>query len=104
MRPAEPTSPPRSSSPRRSWPTFAAGEGRAVLVRLTTAPGHGLSEIAAVELSFAGAAGEPRQARAVARATFASDAGLLAQAPTQAAATGASAEMAELAEQAARYK
>jgi len=85
-------------------PDFAAGEERRVLVKLTIPPGHGLSEIAAVELSFAGAAGEPRQARAVARATFTSDAGLLAQAPTQAAATGASAEMAELAEQAARYK
>jgi len=79
-------------------PDFAAGEERRVLVKLTIPPGHGLSEIAAVELSFAGAAGGPGQR------VDGSDAGLLAQAPTQAAATGASAEMAELAEQAARYK
>jgi len=83
-------------------PDFAAGEERRVLVKLTVSPGHGLSEIAAVDLSFAGAAGGPQQARAVARATFTSDAALLAQAPTQVAATGARAEMAELAEQAAR--
>src|SRR5262249_28408534 len=83
-------------------PDFAAGEERRILVKLTIPPGHGLAEVAAVELSFAGAAGEPQKVKAMARATFTSDAALLAQAPTQAAVTGASAEMAGLAAQAAR--
>jgi len=83
-------------------PDFAAGEERHVLVKLAIPPGRGLSDIAVVELAFAPAAGGLQEARTVARATFTSDAALLAQAPTQAAAAGASAEMAELAEQAAR--
>src|SRR5437016_10361627 len=82
-------------------PDFAAGEERRVLVKLAIPPGRGQAEIAAVDLAFAPAAGGSQQIRTVARATFTSDAALLAQAPTQAAATGASAEMAELAEQAA---
>ncbi len=81
---------------------FAAGEERRVLVKLAIPPGRGLSEIASVDLSFTAAAGEAQQARTVARAPFTSDPGLLAQAPTEAATTGASAEMAELAGQAAR--
>jgi Ca-activated chloride channel family protein len=90
--------------PDAGWvrvPDFAAGEERRVLVKLTIPRGHGLADIAAVDLSFAGATGEQRTARAVAQATFTSDASLLAQPPTQAAAAGASAEMAELAQQAA---
>jgi len=90
--------------PDAGWvrvPDFAAGEERRVLVKLTIPPGRGLVDIAAVELAFAGATGEQRTARAVAQATFTSDASLLAQPPTQAAAAGASAEMAELAQQAA---
>jgi hypothetical protein len=67
-------------------------------------PGRGLRELAAVELSFEGANGERREARAVAEATFTSDAALLAEASTQAAATGAAAEMADLAGQAAQLQ
>jgi len=90
--------------PEAGWvrvPDFAAGEERRVLVKLTIPPGRGLADIAAVELTFAGATGEQRTSVAMAQATFTSDPSLLAQAPTQAAATGASAEMAELAQQAA---
>ena len=90
--------------PDAGWvrvPDFAAGEERRVLVKLTIPPGRGVADVAAVELTFAGATGERRTARAVAQATFTSDASSLAQAPTQAAAAGASAEMAELAQQAA---
>jgi len=90
--------------PEAGWvrvPDFAAGEERRVLVKLTIPPGRGLADIAAVELTFAGATGGQRTSVAMAQATFTSDPSLLAQAPTQAAATGASAEMAELAQQAA---
>jgi Ca-activated chloride channel family protein len=85
-------------------PDFAAGEERRVVVKLGIPPGRGLLDVAAVELTFASATGEQQNARAVAQATFTSDASLLAQAPTQAAATGASAEMAELAQQAAQLR
>ena len=93
--------------PEAGWvrvPDFAAGEERRVLVKLTIPPGRGLADVAAIDLTFAGATGEQRTAVAVAQATFTSDPSLLAQAPTQAAATGASAEMAELAQQAANLQ
>ena len=73
-------------------------------VKLNIPPGSGLADVAAIDLTFAGATGEQRTAVAVAQATFTSDPSLLAQAPTQAAATGASAEMAELAQQAANLQ
>jgi Ca-activated chloride channel homolog len=82
-------------------PDFAAGEERRVVAKLVIPPGRGLADIAAVELSFESAAGQPQRARVVAQAAFTSDAALLGRPPTQAAAAGASAEMAELAQQAA---
>jgi Ca-activated chloride channel homolog len=85
-------------------PDFAAGEERRVLVKLTIPPGRGVANVAAVELTFKGATGEQQKAREVAQATFTSEAALLGQAPTQAAATGASVEMAELAQEAAQFR
>jgi Ca-activated chloride channel family protein len=85
-------------------PDFAAGEERRVLVKLAIPPGHGLADVAAVELVFDDARGEKQRARAVAQATFTSDPTLLSSAPTEAAASGARAEMAELADQAARLQ
>ena len=85
-------------------PDFASGEERRVVAKLRIPPGRGLADVAAVELSFDSAAGEPQQARVVAQAIFTADATLLGRPPTQAAASGASAEMAELAQQAALLK
>jgi Ca-activated chloride channel family protein len=85
-------------------PDFAAGEERRVLVKLTIPPGRGVLDVAAIELAFAGASGEEKKERVVARAAFTSDPSLLARAPTPAAANGANAEMAELAQQAAFFQ
>jgi Ca-activated chloride channel homolog len=85
-------------------PDFAAGEERRVLARLTIPPGRGLASVAAVEVAFEDVGGSPRAAKALAQATFTSDASLLATAPTSAAVAGARAEMAELAGQAARLQ
>ena len=85
-------------------PDFAAGEQRRVLIKLAIPAGRGLSDIAAVELAFEDVRGVQRGARTVAQATFTSDASLLALAPTAAAVSGARAEMAELAGQAARLQ
>lgn len=85
-------------------PDFAAGEERRVLVKLSVPGGRGIIDLAAVELQFEDAAGAQKGARSVAQATFTSDRGELAQAPTAAAVEGAKAEMAELAEKAARLQ
>ena len=85
-------------------PDFAAGEERRVLARLAFPAGHGVADLAAVELAFEDARGETRTARAVVQATFTSDAALLARPATEAAASGAKAEMAEVAAQAARFQ
>jgi Ca-activated chloride channel family protein len=85
-------------------PDFAAGEERNVFVKLAVPPGKGALELASVDLTFQAANGAPQRARTVARATFTADAALLALPPTEAAAAGAKAEMAQLADQAARYQ
>ena len=85
-------------------PDFAAGEERRVFVKLAIPPGRGVRDLASVELAFQGADGEPRHAATVARATFTSDAALLAQPPTRAAVAAAKAEMSQLAWQAARLQ
>ena len=83
-------------------PDFAAGEERRVVAKLVIPPGSGVADVAAVDLAFENAAGQPQVARVLSRATFTADATLLGQPATQAAATGAAAEMAELAQQAAQ--
>jgi Ca-activated chloride channel family protein len=85
-------------------PDFAAGEERRVLVKLAIPPGRGLHDLAAVELAFETTGGEQRGTRVLTAGTFTSDPSLLAQTPTEAAASGANAEMAELAQQAARFQ
>jgi len=85
-------------------PDFAAGEERRVLVKFSIAPGTGLTDLAAVELKFDDASGVAKSAQASAQATFTADASLLAQAPTDAAVQGAKAEMADIAQQAARLQ
>jgi Ca-activated chloride channel family protein len=86
-------------------PDFAAGEERRVLVKLRVPPGHGLTALAQVELRLDGpASGAVASARDAAQATFTSDPGLLALAPTGAAVEGAKAEMADLAQQAAHLQ
>ena len=57
-----------------------------------------------MDLAFRTAGGGEQRARIVVRATFTSDASLLALPPTEAAAAGAKAEMARLADQAARFQ
>ncbi|MGZ6125828.1 MAG: vWA domain-containing protein [Myxococcales bacterium] len=93
--------------PEAGWvrlPDFAAGEERNVFVKLTLPAGKGVLELASVDLAFQAANGASRHARAVARGTFTSDAALLALPPTEAAPAGAKAEMAQLADQAARLQ
>jgi hypothetical protein len=85
-------------------PDFAAGEARRVLVKLAIPPGHGATDLAAVELRFEDAQGAEQSARSVAQAAFTSDRGSLAEAPNAAAVEGAKQEMAQLADQAARYQ
>jgi len=85
-------------------PDFAAGEERRVLVKLRTPAGHGLANLAAVELKLDDASGVEQRAQASAQAAFTSDPALLAQAPTDAAVQGAKAEMADLAQRAAHLQ
>jgi len=85
-------------------PDFAAGEARRVLVKLALPQGHGETDLAAVELSFDDAVGEPRHAQASAHAVFTADAKDLRQPAGPAAAYGAKAEMAALAFKAASLR
>jgi Ca-activated chloride channel family protein len=86
-------------------PDFAAGEERRVLVKLALPPGRGAADLARVELELEDAAsGEPAAAQVVAQGAFTSDAAQLSLPPGPAALEGARAEMAELAEQAARLQ
>lgn len=82
-------------------PDFAAGEERRVLVKLVVPAGHGLTDLAMVELAFSDAAGAEHRGQAAAQATFTRDHALLGEAPSEAAQWGARAEMAELARHAA---
>jgi Ca-activated chloride channel family protein len=93
--------------PQDGWvrvPDFAAGEERRVLVKLSVPAGHGATDLAAVELRFEDAQGAEQRAQSVAQVTFTRDSAQLAQAPGAAAVEGAKAEMAQLAEQAARLR
>lgn len=93
--------------PEGGWvrlPDFAAGEERNVFVKLSLPRGKGALDLASVDLAFQGANGATESARTLARATFTADAALLALPPTAAAAAGAKAEMAQLADQAARLR
>jgi hypothetical protein len=85
-------------------PDFAAGEERRVLAKLSLPPGQGETDLAAVELSFEDAQGEPRHAEASAHAVFTADAPRLSEPAGPAAAFGAKAEMAELASRAAHLR
>ena len=83
-------------------PDFAAGEERRVLAKLRIPAGTGLTSVAAVELQFDDAAtGSAQRAEANAQITLTADATLQATPATDAAAEGAKAEMADLAQQAA---
>lgn len=93
--------------PEGGWvrlPDFAAGEERRLFVKLTVPRGKGLLDLASIDLSFQGANGAPQHASAVAKATFTADASLLGLPATAASAAGAKAEMAQLADQAARFQ
>jgi Ca-activated chloride channel family protein len=93
--------------PEGGWvrvPDFAAGEERNLFVKLAVPRGKGVLELASIDLAFQATNGTPQTARTVARATLTSDAALLALPPTQAAAAGAKAEMAQLADEAARLQ
>jgi len=83
-------------------PDFAAGEERRVLAKLRIPAGSGLTSVAAVELQFDDAvSGSAQRAEANAQITLTADATLQATPATDAAAEGAKAEMADLAQQAA---
>ena len=83
-------------------PDFAAGEERRVLAKLRIPAGSGLTSVAAVELQFDDAvSGSAQRAEANAQITLTADATLQAIPATDAAAEGAKAEMADLAQQAA---
>ena len=86
-------------------PDFAAGEERRVLVKLRVPAGRGLAELGRVQLQFDDASsGASAEAVATVQGAYTADAGLLALAPTGAAVTGAKAEMADLAQQAAQLQ
>jgi Ca-activated chloride channel homolog len=85
-------------------PDFAAGEERRVLVKLSLPAGKGETDLAAVELSFEDAQGESRHAQASAQATFTSESARLDEPAGPAAAYGAKAEMAEMANRAASLR
>ena len=85
-------------------PDFAAGEERRVLVKLSIPPGHGLTDLARVEVTFSDAAGAGHRGEAAAQATFTSNRTLLGEGPTEAARWGAEAEMAVLAQEAAEAR
>ncbi|MFN2546937.1 MAG: VWA domain-containing protein [Myxococcales bacterium] len=83
-------------------PDFAAGEERRVLAKLQIPAGTGLTSVAAVELQFDDvASGSAQHAEANAQVTLTADRALQAVPATEAAAEGAKAEMAVLAQQAA---
>ncbi|HUJ24943.1 MAG TPA: hypothetical protein VLW85_02920, partial [Myxococcales bacterium] len=84
-------------------PDFAAGEERRVLVKLSMPPGRGLADLAQVELKFEDPNGGGQAAQLRAQAAFTSDASLLAQ-RTAVAVDGARAEMADIAQEAARMQ
>ena len=84
---------------------FASGEERRVLVKLQVPAGRGLADLAEVELKFEDAQnGGERCALARAQASFTADASLYSQPPTAVAVDGAKAEMADIAQQAARMQ
>jgi Ca-activated chloride channel family protein len=86
-------------------PDFAAGEERRVLVKLRAPPGRGISPLAQVELRLDDAAsGAGAAAVSSVQAAYTADPGLLALAPTAAAVEGAKAEIADLAQHAARLQ
>jgi Ca-activated chloride channel family protein len=83
-------------------PDFAAGEERRVLAKLRVPAGAGLTSVAAVELQFDDVkSGAAQRADANAQVTLTADRALQAVPATEAAAYGAKAEMADLAQQAA---
>lgn len=84
-------------------PDFAAGEERRVLVKLSIPPGRALADLLQVELKFDDAEGGALQALLRAQGAFTSDPALLAL-RTAAAVDGARAEMADIAQQAARMQ
>lgn len=86
-------------------PDFAAGEERRVLAKLDLSAGQGLLNAASIELQFDDArTGDTQHAEATAQVTLTADRALLGLPPTEAAAAGAKAELADLAQQAARYQ
>jgi Ca-activated chloride channel family protein len=91
-----------------SWarlPDFAAGEERRVLVKLRVPPGRGISSLAQVELRLDDvASGVGAAAVSSVQAAYTADPALLLLAPTAAAVEGAKAEMADLAQHAARLQ
>jgi len=84
-------------------PDFAAGERRRVLVKLQLPAGRGSAELARVELSFQDAQGGPLACAAPVEATFTADQRLADKADAPAAFQGARAEIAVLADEAARF-
>ena len=83
-------------------PDFAAGEERRVLAKLRVPAGTGLTSVAEVELQFDEvASGAAQRAEAAAQVTLTADRALQAVPATEAAAYGAKAELADLAQQAA---
>ncbi len=86
-------------------PDFAAGEERRVLVKLRVPPGRGLAELLRVQLKLDDAAtGAGSEASASVQGAYTAEAGLLSLAPTGAAVEGGKAEMADLAQLAARLQ
>lgn len=85
-------------------PDFAAGEQRRVMVKLALPPGHGVVELARVELAFADPSGADHKCEAAAQATYTADAARLGEAPNDAATNGARVEMAQLAQLAAEAR
>lgn len=85
-------------------PDFAAGEERRVLVKLSVPPGRGTIQLANVALQFEDASGAQHGTEAAAGATFTAERALLDEAPGAAAVSGARAEMAQLAQEAARSR
>lgn len=81
-------------------PDFAAGESRRILARLRIPGGRGEAELVRVKVACADAGGKVFAAAAAAGGTFTAEVERLREAPRQAAAEGAKAEMAQLARRA----
>lgn len=81
-------------------PDFAAGETRRILARLRVPGGHGEAELVRVRVACVDARGKQFAAAAGAGGTFTAQVERLREAPRQAAAEGAKAEMAQLARRA----